>query len=1414
MSILAVRRSPKLVLIALLSFYRIWLIQSHPGWSWNRRRVLSSASSSSVEKIFDDVVDQRQLSKTRRESFIRHIAAVLRGGGQTGSDDDGEGYEVYGDIVDDENGDEIDDKNLFTVVGTNATGEDDDDTAGIDDDHTTSASERMSSTVTPYVSIAQPRPNRHCSGVITDLSRGAVVDDGEESLALRELIASRTGEFVLDLEQRVAEIIDLPRNERKAKSLPHPRKLLHYLAPKIPAIKQSPDVNLRIHSSRSDIDPGCAACIIGMLAHACELYDSSAVKIGDSMERSASFDIVDDRRFEQLVECVVSGINIEKRIRESKKREGLSRETEKHIGDDEMPEIQDVLDNEDVRFDDGIGIRDACRAAYGLAALGTHQVSSLGGVVIKDLLLALSLRVRELLLARFQLLRRDDTTDYIEDSVVTTAEKLNQLSEELAQDTASTLWSFACVRVLTGCRSNSLIETCCAILCSQLTELRQKAQEAACESGRSNGASDVIEPLARSKTGLHNPVDEANVEGHSNTVLEDEIDINVFANQPELDQWDVLLDCLSPTEVKDVLWGVALHGSSNHTSGREDINLSVTAATLRETASDRIIEWLRSDMRTWQDSVENDDLVQSSKRGENVEAGDEPSEDVNIDEKHVNIHSLTNDTIQEIIEAKSDIMSAEASGDSEIQEVQVVDAARLLASNTNEEEIDVTTELFVAPALMVEGNDDDKIDAVGVASKPEAIFSSHDLASIAWSLTELNDTSKDTVVGMVMERFSQLEPSGIAELSGNDLSNLAWAISKDDNAPHQTSSTLIRSIILRALANTHKVDVLEFLQPPELGRLMWAAAWVLQKRDRSHTNREDTRDIMAFSDLALTTAAESSNVFNVEELARIIYAWLEFSGPDYINLDLQTATALGITLSTIEQSLQRWEKGDWLSPGSSRTDSHTSQPTTLFGSLFGRSRQNPLMEHAVFIADDDDDSRSHRPKLRDLNLDPSTLIKIALGVNRLGTAQKSMVDIGNVLTRVAIRLMSSKSGKLLRICSMDDMARLCEAACLCRESLDLPVAYFSRQAVQVLNEGVDCSDLSMPMKCTLVWSLGRLGIRCSPDPAEKHKLEITHLTKILDGVNLSDLELENLHQLLQGLLAMRYVAISGSAIVLELLKHLQLKLHGVGSTNDILCDIAETLVSLIEEEQRLKNSSGDVSSAEISEDAATNDETSEERTVLTESMSILTSIASTIADRSSGLTCSQICRLLDVYCILPFQADEMIKSLEDEVSVRRAILLSLPTRKGYTLDMLLRKATESIENLSGALLEESSTSIFRSLKAGIVSLFSPEETTSKEEEEMRNSKEEIVTMIKECFSAVSGPSHRISKFQEALKKSIEALMKESENCAALDLGKAQDLIETYRRVEFVTGKPRSRRSRYDQIRRENITKRVLSRLLP
>ena len=716
------------------------------------------------------------------------------------------------------------------------------------------------------------RKHRHTFDMILDLRRRSSVSDNDESLALRQLITTRAKDYVLDMREAIDS------NENK---LPHPRKLLHYLAPKVPAIKQSPDVNLRIHSARSDMDSGVAACIIGTLAHVCEIYDKEHINISEvDKPQSAAPDLTTDRRFEQLVECVLNGVNVKKR-----KKESLMRSMERRSED--STDIEEILDEEDAQEDEGLNTRDACRAAWGIAILGAYHLETLGGEKVLDLLLALSLRIREILLARLQLLRRDDLLS--EKSDVTTEERLDELAEELAEDAVSAMWAFACVKACTGMRSVPLFETCCSILCQDPVDMRRRAQQEGVNYENGNpsiGNSDVIDRLARSET-------------------EPELESEDIASDQRIEQdernKDALLDWLSPTEVNDMLWALALHGSSTNSTSSDEITLSETASALSEIAFDRMVDWLEMDLKMYEDLESNDVQNLKEEQTMTVEVVDAAAL-LASEEKSA---SSQNENFVETMPVENVIIRNDhrPSDDADVQQVEVVDAAALLGS-MEEGAVGVETEVIIAPSVVLESSEEQReikretlssgmnVDEsqhgnvhgrTGESSSSDPLFSPHDLAGMAWAVTELRDPLRNRVMGMIAELVARLGSSSTSELSGGDLANLAWAISKYEEEPSESDERPGPSLlsIMRWVAHSacerviggHQSDItsnqfnaLQTFQPPELGRLLWAIAQSMSTHGHVPDDVRNDPKIHELGRLALLAASSHLSLFAIEDL--------------------------------------------------------------------------------------------------------------------------------------------------------------------------------------------------------------------------------------------------------------------------------------------------------------------------------------------------------------------------------------------------------------------------------------------------------------------------------------------------------------------------------------------------------------------
>jgi hypothetical protein len=178
----------------------------------------------------------------------------------------------------------------------------------------------------------------------------------------------------------------------------------------------------------------------------------------------------------------------------------------------------------------------------------------------------------------------------------------------------------------------------------------------------------------------------------------------------------------------------------------------------------------------------------------------------------------------------------------------------------------------------------------------------------------------------------------------------------------------------------------------------------------------------------------------------------------------ELASSLGTMLSIVKSALLDWESGTLLAH---LMDQRIDQPSAEEGDEFSPSI---LTKRTL-------------PLLKDLPLDPSTLCKITSSFGMLH------VGGGEVFARVALRLMTSRSGRLLQECPMNDIVRLCETLAsggvpLGRERVSL----FVRKLVYLFNTEWAAGDtyaLTSGDAAVLIWSLGELGVKCVADPGSE-----------------------------------------------------------------------------------------------------------------------------------------------------------------------------------------------------------------------------------------------------------------------------------------------------------------------------------------
>ena len=1201
----------------------------------------------------------------------------------------------------------------------------------------------------------------HTSDVLQNLvARSAVVNP--ESLRLRELIAQRSNAYLEDLmakrrEQQVAAV-----NNQRPPKLPHPKKVLHYLAPKIPAIKHSPDVNLRIVTARSDIDSGVAACLLGTLGRVCEVYDREVMLQNRQLESndqqqqqngkasvssvSAATQLVKDRRFEQVVECLLCGVDVRKRKRENKTH--FSDAKKKKDDDGGVSEnIEEIIEGEQVNVQEGLNIRDACRAAWGLAILGAHNRETLGGTAVVDLLMTLSLRIRDLLLSRLQKFLMGDLMD---DLIVRNSadanwkppspeQRVDELAEELAEDSAAAMWAFACVRACTGMRSAALFETCCSILCQDPVDMRKRAQA----NNADASANDVVDRLAHSEAEI---LEDEEKEGSKANTTISETEKSTGKTTTVSDNKDALIDWLSPNELTDVLWALALHGSSEG-SVQEETVISENAGTLKEIAFDRLMVFLRKDCalvelrneqrRQAEIRMQADvDLQRSTeevitKEGETVTVEVVDAAALLASERAALVAAAENN-IQTTEESRPKIMANDIETSVAYEAIVGQSTSDLVPkeSTTIEQEMHSSGEAE-DPA---NGQNVDPVeiggsslgDTISPAITERFFFSPHDLCSLAWAVTELRDSLRFQIVDLVINIFIGLGEESFDDLGGADLSNLAWACARHTNDARPWSSEkenpaclqLAIWVVRRALIasgghnggvdQAQSIHILDPFQPPELSRLMWAVASLVG----TFADRNDHfPEVEELAINALVSAGSNLSMFSPEDLVRIFWAFLEVGDMDDALSQPGVADALGRVFATIETTIVRWERGHL----NQKVDEETEETRGGFDrltSLFLRpslsqKMLDELIEEYNELEEEEgktvslmagDGKKQKLPRLRDLGIDPATLTKAAGGFARLAISHSNMRG-SPLLTRVTLKLLTSKNGRLLQEFSMCNLIRACEAAAI-NESVgrgeDLVVGQFARRFLQLLNEANDpaaatesraASDLKLASAspeeiATLLWSLGGLGARhfVSDDDRQSayRKLRLVVETPLLTDDQIQCFSTSSSLQALRGLVNLNAMR-SDKVTLLKVLQLIEPKLPSIRNERD-LCEVAESLAVvrkvLANEDcsllpQEASNNVFKAAKLDANVTAANDTKTTDEnetkhdnatRTVsdfeLLQQTSIrmLSTVARLAADRVSTLRAGSLCRLLLVYSLLPFQADGFINACEDEVTKRQLLL--------------------------------------------------------------------------------------------------------------------------------------------------------------
>lgn len=304
---------------------------------------------------------------------------------------------------------------------------------------------------------------------------------------------------------------------------------------------------------------------------------------------------------------------------------------------------------------------------------------------------------------------------------------------------------------------------------------------------------------------------------------------------------------------------------------------------------------------------------------------------------------------------------------------------------------------------------------------------------------------------------------------------------------------------------------------------------------------------------------------------------------------------------------------------------------------------------------------------------------------------------------------------------------------------------------------------------------------------------------------------------------MKYFS-SDPGFLLSVLKQVNSNALETLSTDEI-CKLAETLAFLKEALKTTDSGMGDSGKTQIGipieQGEESLEETSDEpKDEVPESLvdaslvdgeleylstRLLDSVAVECQTRSSTFHPREIRRILSVYSLLPFKSDELIDCFDKEIAIR--IAASEAQHQG-SIEKLLKNAKEKGIEVKQELFEEAGSRRLNALKNGIISLF----RSSDEDEQDENSlSEELAAMIQHSIKSTVEAATAVEKMRDSLHLSIDKIGREMSVGSCFELGRCEELIANYRRVEFSTG---TLRSRYDKEWRKDLSKRVLSRLLP
>jgi len=202
---------------------------------------------------------------------------------------------------------------------------------------------------------------------------------------------------------------------------------------------------------------------------------------------------------------------------------------------------------------------------------------------------------------------------------------------------------------------------------------------------------------------------------------------------------------------------------------------------------------------------------------------------------------------------------------------------------------------------------------------------------------------------------------------------------------------------------------------------------------------------------------------------------------------------------------------------------------------------------------------------------------------------------------------------------------------------------------------------------------------------------------------------------------------------------------------------------------------------------------------------MLSKVATKATTQVGSYKTDSLRRFLMVYALLPFQADNLVRAIDEEIGRRQSQLSFVESTE--SVEKLLAQAANSALSINSTVFGKPGDSPLAALMAGLRMLFSTS-TSPREETQLSD---EVSNLLSEAIESISALQNRVEQISSASNLRPETKLQNIAVGTSFELGRCRELIDHYRLIEFST---RRRQSRFDQKGRQRIAKRVLGRVLP